>query len=172
MDEDRSNKPEVDADQPELEAKIIEKGVCPICGYELKGQSVPGICPECGNIFASQAELPTRAKPSAFKICLLYGWPLVFFFLSFGLLINSSDPYAPAVWMMACLLIFVVSAINGGIMTVWLLKRHQPQDRSQLGFTARMKFVGGITVFMFYMMVVIPLVIGGGCTLVIFGLAS
>lgn len=172
MDDEKSAVPTNQATPPESPIRTIEEGVCPICGYELKAQPVPGICPECGKEYTSQSELPMRAKPSALKICLLYGWPLLAFVLSFGMLIDTSnDPYAPAGWMFICLIIFAVSAVNGGIMTVWFLKRHQPQDRSHLdNLNKRMGFVGSNVVFMFYLMVVLPLVIGGGCTLVMFGI--
>ena len=172
MDDKKSAEPTTQTTHPELPTITIEVGACPTCGYDLKGQPVPGICPECGNKYASQSELPLRAKPSALKICLLYGWPLLAFVLSFGMLIDTSnDPYAPAGWMGVCLLIFAGSVINGGIMTVWFIKRHRPQDCSNLkGLNQRMKFVGGSVAFMFYMMVVFPLVIGGGCTLIMVGL--
>lgn len=176
MDEDKDIEPSNESAPPQSPTRTIEEGVCPTCGYELKGQPLPGTCPECGNDYSNQAELPMRAKPSAFRICLLYGWPLVFLVLSpGGVLFNiSNDPHAFAAWMFLCLIIFAVSAIiNGGIMTIWLLKRHLPHDRSHLvGFNKRMGFVGGSVVSMFYIMVVAPLVIGGGCTLVMFGLVS
>ena len=171
MDEEKDIEPSNESAPPQLPTRTIEEGVCPTCGYELKGQPVPGICPECGKEYASQAELPMRAKPSALKICLLYGWPLLALTLSFGMLIDTSnDPYAPLGWMIICLFIFAGSAFNGGIMTIWLLKRHLPRDRSHfVGLNKRMGFVGGLVILMFYMMVVLPLIIGGGCTLVMFG---
>ena len=174
VNEDRSEKSIKDTTPPELQTVTIEVGVCPTCEYALKGQPVPGTCPECGKKYTNQAELPMRAKPSAFKICLLYGWPLVFFVLSFGIFIDTSnDPYAFAGWMFICLIIFAVSVVNGGIMTAWLLKRHQPQDRSHLdNLNKRMGSVGSIVVFMFYLMVVLLLIIGGGCTLLMFGFAQ
>ena len=74
--------------------------------------------------------------------------------------------------MLVCLVIFVVSAINGGIITVLFLKRYLPHDRSHLdGLHTRMRFVGGWVVFMFYLMVVLPLVIGGGCTFLVFAVS-
>ncbi len=170
MDEDKNAEPTNGSTPPESVVRTIEVGVCPKCGYELKGQPLPGTCPECGHHYTDQSQLPSRPKPSAFRICLLYGWPLLAIVGSYGVIvIPSNDPYAGIAWMLFCLVIFVASAINGGIITVLLLKRYLPRDRSHLdGLHKRMRFVGGSVVLMFYLMVVLPVVIGGGCTFLVF----
>ena len=170
MDEDKNLAPTNETTPPESPSNTVETGVCSKCGYDLKGQPLPGTCPECGHHYTDQSQLPSRPKPSAFRICILYGWPLLAIIGSYGIIvIPSGDIYAGIAWMLVCLVIFVASAINGGIITALFLKRYLPHDRSHLdSLNKRMRFVGGWVVFMFYLMVVFPLVIGGGCTLLVF----
>lgn len=174
MAEDKNLEPTNETTPPESPSSTIKVGVCPKCGYQLKGQPLPGTCPECGHHYNDQSQLPSRPKPSAFKICTLYGWPLLTPVLSYEVLvIYSDDQYAVFAWMFSFLFIFAASAINGGIVTALLLRRYLPRDRSHLdGLHTRMAFLGGWVVFMFYLMVVLPLVIGGGCTILMFASAA
>ena len=151
---------------------MVQGGCCPTCGYALKGLPIPGTCPECATRYQDDALLPLRAKPSAFHISVIYGWPLLLVAATFSVF-TSDDGYAIFAWMFYCAIAFGVSALNGTIATIVLIKQHRPQRRGAVtGFNARLAYIGRLAVALFYILVVTPAVIAGGCTFFVFAAMS
>ena len=140
----------------------LQEGICGACGYQLRGLSTSGVCPECGAAYTPETLSPLASSPGALEIALRFFWPVT---LLLGLgLISSTEPYGGVIFLLYSIPILVlVFPLNSVIQAFLMARRHiQPAHRSRIA-SRNMQIIGVAAKASFYTTVLVPPLIFGGC---------
>lgn len=131
-------------------------GRCHWCGYSLKGLPARGNCPECGKDYAPETAARLQPWPSALKICLRLGWPIV------GSALSILSP----IWVLRLVLGYpclVAVPINSYYQVRWMLKRSLPERTRTTGMVAVLRTVGTTVCVIFALAFLLPFILLAGC---------
>ena len=149
---------------PPLPIDLVRIGVCPCCEYDLKGLPLNGKCPECGTEYQAETILAPQSLPSALSLCFRYGWPLIIVvFFGPPAVLGRGDES-----MFCCASLGLLLIPVNGVVQALILRNHPVMSRTHLkAISPRVRRLSHIGLVFFIMTVVVPLVIFGGCVLLL-----
>ena len=162
--DDASQSASPNAKEIECESSaVVAEGLCPCCGYDLRGLAKSGTCPECGKAYTSESLLLLRRIPGALELWARFGWPLVALIASFTHPLTSRDPYAFVGWLFIAMLILLAMLANAAVQAVWLAHACVRPEARERRFSERLRMLGPLAVTLYTITLVGPMVIVGGC---------
>ncbi|MCH7847059.1 MAG: hypothetical protein IIB53_01730 [Planctomycetes bacterium] len=128
---------------------------CHWCGYSLKGLADRGNCPECGKSYSPETVTRLQPWPSALKICLRLGWPIIG--LAVSILLFGSGA-------LVCGYPFLVAVpINSYYQVRSLLRRSLPERTRTVGIVAVLRAVGTTVCVIGLLAFLAPFLFFAGC---------
>lgn len=149
---------------PSEPMSAIVEGLCDHCLYDLKSLPTHGTCPECGEAYTPSSMRPVIVSPSPVMLILSFGWPVMAMVLfATPVFLDNADP-SPLCFALA---FFALIPINSAIQAQSLVNHHFKDRWNNRPFTHRLRWLGAWAVAMFYLTLIGPLVIFGGCLVLV-----
>lgn len=146
-------------------------GRCDQCGYSLVGLPTRGVCPECGSEYTNASATRLKPWPSAGKICLRLGWPLLG--LALMVAIGNSTPQRNDVVVVTSIITawaFALAVpINSYFQVRSMLKKSLPEQRRTRGGIAVFRALGTTLCVLVFLGLLVPFVFLAACLIMMSG---
>ena len=165
-DQETSQSP-TESSHPPVTLPTASSGRCHWCGYQLQGLPIYGKCPECGKDYTEQTAVKLKPWPSALKICLRLGWPIVGLVIATIMAASSKGEMQLQGTLIGYLMIVAI-AINSYLQVRSMLRRSLPEQIRTKGPVAILRGVG-TTLCIIILLVFVggPLGLGVACLLML-----
>jgi hypothetical protein len=142
--------------------RTINEGLCPKCGYALRGLPELGACPECGAAYTPDTIVLLRVTASPLSLCLRFGWPVIG-----QVLLGSAIPIVSGSlnegWFWPALTLLFLTPINAVIQFALLDPGPAASGEGRIPFRMRLHLLNRLALILFCVTFIAPFLIFGGC---------